>query len=96
MSTYFGSLTMVLKFPFTNAASTNGRDMYKGFWFMLSPGEPPGEARTGDGSILFWLGERGMFSVGDGRLRPRLPLFEFGRLLVGCHQRLRFSYNGRT
>ncbi len=29
-STYLGSITMVLKFPFTNAASTNGRHKYNG------------------------------------------------------------------
>lgn len=30
MSTYFGSITIVLKFPLTNAASTNGGERYKG------------------------------------------------------------------
>jgi hypothetical protein len=30
MSTYFGSMTIVLKFPFTSAASTNGLERYKG------------------------------------------------------------------
>ena len=31
MSVYFGCMTMVLKFPLTNAASTNGLHRYKGF-----------------------------------------------------------------
>lgn len=30
ISTYFGSITIVLKFPLTNAASTNGLERYKG------------------------------------------------------------------
>lgn len=30
MSTYFGSITMVLKFPFTSAASTKGLLKYSG------------------------------------------------------------------
>lgn len=31
MSTYLGSITMVLKFPLTSAASTKGLHRYKGF-----------------------------------------------------------------
>ena len=31
MSVYFGCITMVLKFPFTSAASTNGLHRYSGF-----------------------------------------------------------------
>ena len=31
ISTYFGSMTIVLKFPFTKAASTKGLQRYKGF-----------------------------------------------------------------
>ena len=30
ISTYFGSITMVLKLPFTRAASTNGLQRYRG------------------------------------------------------------------
>lgn len=30
ISTYFGSITIVLKFPFTRAASTNGLLRYRG------------------------------------------------------------------
>ncbi len=32
ISTYFGSMTIVLKLPLTSAASTNGLHRYKGFW----------------------------------------------------------------
>ena len=32
ISTYLGSMTIVLKFPLTSAASTNGLQRYKGFW----------------------------------------------------------------
>lgn len=39
ISTYFGSITIVLKFPFTRAASTNGLHRYSGF----------GAATVGDG-----------------------------------------------
>ena len=31
ISTYFGSMTIVLKFPLTKAASTKGLQRYKGF-----------------------------------------------------------------
>lgn len=44
MSTYFGSMTIVLKFPFTRAASTNGRHRYNGF-----RGAGGCVATTGDG-----------------------------------------------
>jgi hypothetical protein len=30
ISTYLGNITIVLKFPLTNAASTNGRHIYSG------------------------------------------------------------------
>jgi hypothetical protein len=45
MSTYFGSITIVLKFPFTRAASTNGLQRYKGF----EGGGVRGVVTTGDG-----------------------------------------------
>ena len=32
ISTYFGSMTIVLKLPLTSAASTKGLHRYKGFW----------------------------------------------------------------
>lgn len=32
MSAYLGCITIVLKLPFTSAASTNGLQRYKGFW----------------------------------------------------------------
>jgi hypothetical protein len=38
MSTYLGSITIVLKLPFTRAASANGLDRYSGF-----AGAPPGD-----------------------------------------------------
>jgi hypothetical protein len=53
ISTYFGNITIVLKLPFTRAASTNGLHRYNAF----GEGEPPG-----DGGI----GIDGMYSdVGD-------------------------------
>jgi len=52
ISTYFGSITIVLKFPLTNAASTNGLERNSGF----------GIAGTGnDGETVF----EGIISVGE-------------------------------
>jgi hypothetical protein len=34
ISTYFGSITIVLKLPLTRAASTNGLQRYSGFWTL--------------------------------------------------------------
>ena len=52
ISTYFGSITIVLKFPLTNAASTNGLERNSGF----------GIAGTGnDGETAF----EGIISVGE-------------------------------
>jgi hypothetical protein len=42
MSTYLGSITIVLKLPFTSAASANGLDRYSGF----APA-PPGDGVRG-------------------------------------------------
>jgi hypothetical protein len=42
ISTYFGCMTIVLKFPLTKAASTKGLQRYKGFGTA---------GTTGDGAI---------------------------------------------
>lgn len=47
--TYFGSTTMVLKFPLTRAASTKGLQRYKGFC----------EAEIGDGDFGRGVSTRG-------------------------------------
>ena len=39
ISTYFGSMTMVLKFPLTKAASTKGLQRYKGFGTTWGAGD---------------------------------------------------------
>lgn len=61
MSTYFGSMTIVLKFPFTSAASTKGLERYKalgidgtdgdwgeGGWNAVSVGERVADVGVGD------------------------------------------------
>jgi hypothetical protein len=44
ISTYFGNITIVLKLPFTRAASTNGLQRYNAF----GAGAPPGEGGMGN------------------------------------------------
>jgi hypothetical protein len=71
MSTYFGSITMVLKLPLTKAASTKGLHRYKGFGGALtgdagttglggteSAGEKVAEVGVGD-----LLGPRGALVI---------------------------------
>jgi hypothetical protein len=66
MSTYFGSITMVLKLPLTRAASTNGLQRYKGF----SGTEPGGEVVLGDGGTEESGGNVAEVGVGE-RFGPR-------------------------
>jgi hypothetical protein len=47
MSTYFGSITIVLKFPLTRAASTNGRHRYKGLGSEAAAAGVGGDGRGG-------------------------------------------------
>lgn len=66
ISTYFGSMTIVLKFPLTKAASTKGLQRYKGF----------ATARTTDDGAIGGIGG-GSSVVGEAaeevgaRLGPR-------------------------
>lgn len=46
ISTYFGSITIVLKFPLTSAASAKGRDKYRGSGLL--PPFPPGDGGADD------------------------------------------------
>lgn len=64
MSTYFGSITIVLKLPLTSADSTNGLHRYSGFEGV----ELVGEGGTGGGGISG--GNVAEVGVGD-RLGPR-------------------------
>jgi len=67
ISTYFGSITIVLKFPFTSAASTKGRERYNGF----GGGGVRGDATTGLGGGGISVGENvadvGVVALLDGR-----------------------------
>jgi len=64
ISTYFGSITIVLKFPLTNAASTNGWERYNGLGIV---GGVLGEGGTGLGGGISPLGEY-VADVGVGLL----------------------------
>ena len=64
ISTYLGKMTIVLKFPFTSAASAKGEQRYKGL--------PLGVWRLGDGGReepLRRIGDWGALGVGDRRCR---------------------------
>jgi len=66
MSTYFGRVTMVLKFPVTSAASTNGLQRYSGFCAVVVLGE------GGIGGICATSCGGNVVDVGVGdRLGPR-------------------------
>lgn len=69
ISTYFGSMTIVLKLPLTRAASTNGLHRYNGFWM-------PGTKAEGDAggapSLEEALGNVADVGVGE-RLGPLGP-----------------------
>jgi len=69
ISTYFGSMTMVLKFPLTSAASTNGLQRYKGFWVLATGAD--GDA-GGMWSAELALGDVVEVGVGE-RLGPLGP-----------------------
>ena len=58
ISTYFGSMTIVLKLPLTRAASTKGLHRYNGFWI------PSGDA-GGAPSSTVGLGGVAEFGVGE-------------------------------
>lgn len=80
MSTYFGSITIVLKLPLTSAASANGLQRYS----ALLPGVGDGGACVAIGSLARKLGEVGV--VGDRRGfrgARRLSLFQFDSLERG-------------
>ena len=66
ISQYFGSITMVLKFPLTSAASAKGLERYSGF-----PLVPPGDGGREGGLLLGAVPPEG---VGErnarGLLRP--------------------------
>jgi hypothetical protein len=69
MSTYFGSMTIVLKLPLTRAASTNGLQRYKGL--------EGGAVVTGDGGAESLLGAGGNVAevgVGDRFARGARPI----------------------
>ena len=70
ISVYFGSITIVLKFPFTSAASAKGLHRYKGF----EPGLP-GEGGREGGPPEFRGALLPPDGVGERRARgPRLRL----------------------
>lgn len=68
-------MTMVLKLPFTRAASTNGLHRYNGFSFAL----PGGEAVLGDGGTEASGGNVAEVGVGE-RFGP-LGALDIERLL---------------
>lgn len=76
ISTYLGSITIVLKLPFTSAASTNGLQRYNGFW----PGVVDGDA-GGRLSALEDVGKVADVGVGERLLclgaLPRIERLRF-------------------
>jgi hypothetical protein len=60
ISTYFGSITIVLKFPLTSAASTNGLERYRGFFIAGTIGEEFGGLISAD------VAEDGVVVLFDG------------------------------
>lgn len=69
ISTYFGSMTIVLKLPLTRAASTNGLHRYKGFW---AAGDGADGDERGAESFEAALGKVAEVGVGErfGALGP--------------------------
>lgn len=58
-STYLGSMAMVLKFPFTRAASTKGLHRYKGFCPLgVAGGNGGGKPGPSNGAEVGVVGER--------------------------------------
>ena len=67
ISTYFGSMTIVLKFPLTKAASTKGLQRYKGFAIAGTTDD----GTIGIGGGISVVGEEVAEGVGVLRLGPR-------------------------
>lgn len=59
MSAYLGSMTMVLKLPFTSAASTNGLHRYSGFGMDVGDGSGRCSWDVADVGVVERLGGRG-------------------------------------
>ena len=70
ISTYFGSMTIVLKFPLTKAASTKGLQRYKGFE-IAGTGTTDVGTIGGAGGGISVVGEEVADGVGVVRLGPR-------------------------
>jgi hypothetical protein len=68
ISTYFGSMTIVLKFPLTKAASTKGLQRYKGF---VTAGTTDDGGAIGIGGGISVVGEEVAEARGVVRLDPR-------------------------
>jgi len=62
ISTYFGSMTIVLKLPLTRAASTKGLHRYNGFWIPWT--SIAGDA-GGAPSFTVALGDAAEIGVGE-------------------------------
>jgi hypothetical protein len=77
ISTYFGSMTIVLKLPLTSAASTNGLHRYKGFWVA---GDSADGDEMGVESFEAALGKVAEVGVGE-RFGTPLPLPCIERLI---------------
>jgi hypothetical protein len=75
MSTYLGSITIVLKLPFTSAASANGLERYNGF-AAAAPGEG-GSSEPEESERTIGAGERPVRGV---RLRLNEGLQVISRL----------------
>ena len=67
ISTYFGSITIVLKFPLTKAASTKGLQRYKGF----ATAGTTDDGIVGIGGGISVVGEEGPEGAGVARLGAR-------------------------
>jgi hypothetical protein len=67
ISTYFGNITIVLKLPFTRAASTNGLQRYN----TLGAGVPPGDGGIGIDGMYSEVGDVAEVGVVDLLLGPR-------------------------
>ena len=70
ISTYFGSMTIVLKFPLTSAASTKGLQRYKGFGTAGTAGDGAIAFEAGRNSLGGWVAEVGGVGAGE-RFAPR-------------------------
>lgn len=78
MSTYFGKSTIVLKFPFTSAASAKGEQRYRGLPFGVC-----GLGEGGRDGPLAPPGEWGAPGVGDLRCRG----LRFRPVNIGVYRR---------